>query len=83
MDASAGIAMGWQTWLGKAKRVDAQYHWVQERVTMQYFKLKKRSAREMLADVLTKPVTEGKMNQALKATNFHFIEGDRSLTLKA
>ena len=41
MDASAGIAMGSRRGLGKAKHVDTQYHWVQDRVAMRYFRLKK------------------------------------------
>eukprot|EP00435_Cladocopium_sp_Y103_P068902 s57_g32.t1 len=41
MDASAGIAMGSRRGLGKAKHVDTQYHWVQDRVAKRYFRLKK------------------------------------------
>ena len=66
MDASA------RRGLGKAKYVDTQYHWVQDRVAMPYFRLKKVGTDEMLADVLTKPVTEEKMNKALRGMNFHF-----------
>eukprot|EP00435_Cladocopium_sp_Y103_P007958 s1954_g2.t1 len=65
MDASAGIAMGSRRGLGKAKHVDTQYHWVQDRVAMRHFKLKKVCTNSMLADVLTKPVAEEKMNKAL------------------
>ena len=56
MDASAGIAMGSRRGLGKAKHVDTQYHWVQDRVAKRYFRLKKVDTGDMLADVLTKPI---------------------------
>jgi hypothetical protein len=83
MDASAGIAMGSRRGLGKAKHVDTQYHWVQDRVAKRYFRLKKVDTGDMLADVLTKPVIEEKMNKALRNMNFHFLEGEHHLTLKA
>lgn len=83
MDASAGIAMGSRRGLGKAKHVDTQYHWVQERVANRYFKICKESTHDMLADVLTKPVTEEKMNKALRKMNFHFLDGSHDLTLRA
>ena len=83
MDASAGIAMGSRRGLGKAKHVDIQYHWLQDRVAKRYFRLKKVDTGDMLADVLTKPVIEEKMNKALRNMNFHFLEGEHHLTLKA
>ena len=83
MDASAGIAMGSRRGLGKAKHVDTQYHWVQDRVAKRYFRLKKVDTGDMLADVLTKPVIEEKMNKALRNMNFHFLEGEHHLTLRA
>eukprot|EP00435_Cladocopium_sp_Y103_P037439 s2580_g9.t3 len=47
--------MGSRRGLGKAKHVDTQYHWVQDRVAKRYFRLKKVDTGDMLADVLTKP----------------------------
>ena len=73
---SAGIAMGSRRGLGKAKHVDTQYHWVQDRVAKRYFRLRKVDTGDMLADVLTKPVIEEKMNKALRNMNFHFLEGE-------
>ena len=83
MDASAGIAMGSRRGLGKAKHVDTQYHWVQDRVAMRFFRLKKVGTDEMLAYVLTKPVTEEKMNRALRGMNFPFLVGEHHLTLRS
>ena len=82
MDASAGISMGSRRGLGKAKHVDTQFHWVQERVAQTNFKIKKVGTNDMLADVLTKPVPEATMNKALLGMNFHFLEGQRQLSLK-
>ena len=81
MDASAGIALGSRRGLGKAKHVDTQYHWVQDRIAMRYFRLKKVGTDEM--HVLTKPVTEEKMNKALRGMHFHFLVGEHHLTLRA
>ena len=83
MDASAGIAMGNRRGLGRAKHVDTQYHWVQERTAKKEFRLKKEGTDRMLADVLTKAVTEEKMTTAMKGMNFHYLEGEHELTLKA
>ena len=82
MDASAGISMGSRRGLGKAKHVDTQFHWVQERVAQKNFKIKKVGTNDMLADVLTKPVPEATMNKALLGMNFHFLEGQHQLSLK-
>ena len=83
MGASAGIAMGNRRGLRRAKHVDTQYHWVQERTTKKEFRLKKEGTDRMLADVLTKAVTEEKMTTTMKGMNFHYLEGEHELTLKA
>eukprot|EP00435_Cladocopium_sp_Y103_P026575 s2037_g6.t1 len=59
MDASAGIAMGSRRGLGKAKHVDTQYHWVQDRVAKRYFRLKKVDTGDMLADVINALISMG------------------------
>ena len=82
MDASAGISLGSRRGLGKAKHVDAQFHWVLERVAQRNFRIKKVGTNDMLADVLTKPVPEATMNKALLGMNFHFLEGQHQLSLK-
>ena len=83
MYASAGIAMGNHRGLGRARHVGTQYHWVQERTAKKEFRLKKEGADRMLADALTKAVTEEKMNIAMKGMNFHYLEGERERTLRA
>ena len=57
MDATAGIAMGSRRGLGKAKYIDTVFHWVQSYVSEGRAKLFKRHTSEMLADMLTKPVS--------------------------
>ena len=76
MDANAGDSTG------KAKHIDTQYHWVQEHVAQTYSRIKKTGAEDMLADVLTKPVAEEKMDRALLGMNFHFLDGRHQLPLK-
>jgi hypothetical protein len=82
MDATAGIAMGSRRGLGKAKHIDTVYHWVQSYVTEGKVKLTKRHTSEMLADMLTKPVTEVITNRFLKEMNFEFREGKHRLALE-
>ena len=82
MDANAGDFTGSCRGLGKAKHIDTQYHWVQERVAQTYSRIKKTGAEDMLADVLTKPVAEEKMDRALLGMNFHFLDGRHQLPLK-
>ena len=74
--------MGSHRGLGKTKHVDTQYQWVQDRVAMRYFRLKKIGTDEMLADILTKPDTEEKMNKALRGMNFYFLVGEHCVTLR-
>ncbi len=61
--------------LGKAKHIDTQYHWVQERVAQTYFRIKKIGVEDMWAYVLTKPVAEEKVDRALLGMNFHLLDG--------
>ena len=79
MHASAGVSMGSCRGLGKAKRVDTQYPWVQERMAQRNFRIKKVGTNDMLADVLTKPVPEATMNKALLGMNLHFLDGQHQL----
>ena len=79
MDATAGIAMGSRRGLGKAKHIDTVFHWVQSYVSEGKVKLFKRHTSEMLADMLTKPVSEALANKFLKEMNFVFKEGKHEL----
>ena len=80
--ASAGISMGSRRGVGRAQHVDAQYHWVQERVAQRIFRIKKIGSNDLLPDVLTKPVPEAMMNKALLGMKFHFREGQHQVSFK-
>lgn len=79
---SAGISMGSRRGVGRAQHVDAQYHWVQERVAQRIFRIKKIGTNDLLPDVLTKPVPEAMMNKALLGMKFHFLEGQHQVSFK-
>ena len=72
MDASAGISMGSHRGLGKAKHMDTQFYWVQERVAQNNFKIKKIGTNDILADVFTKPVPESNDKQSTSGYEFPF-----------
>ena len=82
MDATAGIAMGSRRGLGKAKHIDTVFHWVQSYVSEGKVKLFKRHTSEMLADLLTKPVSEALTNKFLQGMNCVFREGKHELALE-
>ena len=78
MDATAGIAMGSRRGLGKAKHIDTVFHWVQSYVSEGRVKFKRHTS-EMLADMLTKPVSEALTNKLMKEIKFVFKEGKHEL----
>ena len=79
MDATAGIAMGSRRGFGKAKHIDTVFHGVQSYVPEGKIKLFKRHTSEMLADLLTKPVSEALTNKFLQGMNFVSREGKHEL----
>ena len=72
--------MGSRRGLGKAKHIDTVFHWAQCYVSEGEVKPFKRHTSEMLADLLTKPVSEALTNKVLKEMNFVFKEGTRVST---
>ena len=82
MDATAGIAMGPRRGLGKAKHIGTVVHWAQSYVSEGRVKLFKGHTSEMLADMLTKPVSEALTNKFLKEVQFVFKEGKHELALE-
>ena len=83
MDATAGIAIGSRRGLGRVKHIDTVFLWVQEIVGSNRVKLGKRGANEMLADMLTKPVSAKIMNRHMTNMGFRFQEGSHELAFKA
>eukprot|EP00959_Pyramimonas_sp_CCMP1952_P325798 6819399-Pyramimonas_sp.AAC.1 len=55
--------------VGKVRRVELCYHWVQERLRLQMFELVKEDTRKMLADIRTKYVGKDSMAKHLRELN--------------
>ena len=83
MDATAGIAIGSRRGLGKVKHIDTVFLWAQEVVNTGRVTVGKKPTTEMLADILTKPVTHSILRKMLTNMSFEFQAGEHSLGLKA
>ena len=83
MDATAGIAIGSRRGLGKVKHIDTVFLWVQEMVNNGRVTVGKKDTKEMLADMLTKPVPAPVMEYLLKGMGYSFEQGRPELGLKA
>ena len=81
MDATAGISIGSRRGLGRVKHIDTVFLWVQEVVNRGRVRVDKKSTHEMIADVLTKAVTEVKMESMMTQMNYHYCEGRHKLAL--
>ena len=82
MDASTGIAIGSRRGLGKVKHIDTVFLWFQEIVQSGRIHLRKRHTSEVLADPLTKAVSEPKLRYMLEACGFVSREGRHELSLQ-
>ena len=82
MDATAGIAIASRRGLGKVKHVDTNFLWVQEVIQNKKIHICKKHTSQMLADVMTKPVTEQLMNRMMTTMNFEYRTGQHPLSLK-
>ena len=83
MDATAGIAIGSRRGLGKVKHIDTVFLWAQEVVNSGRVTVGKKDTKEMLADMLTKPVPGVTMEACLAGMGYRFQEGKHELGLKA
>ena len=83
MDATAGIAIGSRRGLGKVKHIDTVFLWAQEVINSGRASVGKKDTREMLADMLTKPVSGPTMRLLLEGMGYHFADGKHALGLKA
>ena len=82
MDATAGISIGSRKGLGRLKHIDTVFLWCQEVVASGRVKIAKKHTSEMVADVLTKPVTQPLMEQMVEAMGYRFTEGGHRLALQ-
>ena len=83
LDATTAISIGSRRGLGNVKHIDTVFLWVQEIVGSNRVKLGKRSTNDMLADMLTKPVSAEIMNRHMANMGFRFQEGSHELAFKA
>jgi hypothetical protein len=83
MDATAGIAIGSRRGLGKVKHIDTVFLWCQEYVVSGRISVGKKHTSEMLADILTKAVTEVLMRRMLEGLGFRIVQGRHRLALAA
>ena len=79
MDASAGVSIGGRRGLGRVKHIDTIFLWVQQVVTQGRVKLGKKPTEEMLADILTKPVSEKLMEYMMRGMSYFYEEGKHRL----
>ena len=83
MDATAGIAIGQRRGLGHVRHVDVAFLWVQQVVQQGRITIRKRNTLDMLADVMTKPVTDDRMTTVMARMGFSAREGAHEMALKA
>ena len=83
MDATAGIGIGSHRGLGKVKHIDIVFLRVQEVVGQGKVIVGKKDTREMVANMLTKPISGVDMERHLKSMGFVFEGGRHELGLKA
>ena len=81
LDATAGIAIGSRRGLGKVKHIDTVFLWCQEKVNSGHVSLLKRGTKEMIADMLTKQLTESEVVKFLSAMGYSFKSGRHRLAL--
>ena len=83
LDASTGIAIGSRRGLGSVKHIDTVFLWCQEKVNSGQVQLLKRGTKEMLADMMTKPLTAAETAHLMSGMNYHFRHGRHPLALDA
>ena len=83
MDATAGMAIGSRRGLGRVKHTDTVYLWVQEVVNSGRVTIGKKDTKEMLVDILTKPVAWSILHHMLESMGYRFLDGRHQLGYKA
>ena len=82
-DATAAIGIASRRGLGKVKHVDTVFLWIQERIEQMKIAIHKKHTSEMLADMLTKFLTNKEIVKHLNGMGFIFRDGDHELKLTA
>ena len=79
LDASATLSLVNRRGLGKAKHVDMQSQWIQEASKSDRFATKKIGTTVNPADLMTKPMTQQKVEQLMSIMGYEFLDNDKSL----
>ena len=82
-DATAAIGIASRRGLGRVKHVDTIFLWIQERIDQLKIAVHKKHTSDMLADMLTKFLTNREIVKHLTGMGFVFKEGDHELKLTA
>ena len=69
--------------MGSVKHIDTVFLWCQEKVNSGEVQLLKRGTKEMLADMMTKPLTAAEIYRFMNGMNFHYRQGRHPLALGA
>ncbi|CAE6937842.1 unnamed protein product [Symbiodinium natans] len=80
-DSSAGKALAEKKGLGRAKHLETQYLWLQDRVANKDVKVFKICTDVNRADMFTKHLHEARASALLSAMNCRFSTGNHSLAL--
>ena len=83
MASTAGSAMGSRRGLGRVKHIDTVFLWVQEVIGSGRVSVGKQGTKEMLADILTKPMSQPVLRQMIQGLGFEFQDGKHELGLNA
>ena len=82
-DSSAAKGMANRRGLGKTRRIDTQYLWVQERLSAGSFDVEKEGTDDNVGDLFTKHLEQTKSSDATARLGHVAREGKASLTLSA
>ena len=83
VDATAAIGIASRRGLGKLKHVDTVFLWIQERIENLKITIIKKHTTEMIADMLTKFVSNKDLVRHLNSMGYVFRDGDYALKLTA
>ena len=83
MNATAAISMASRRGSGRVKHVDTIFLWIQEKIEQLKIAINKKHTSEMLADMLTKFLTNRENIKHLTGMGFVFRDGDHELKLTA
>ena len=74
-DSSAALGTASRRGLGKSRRVQTRFLWIQEKLCNREFELLKVSTQSNLADVCTKPMAWDTFSKHMQSMHFEFVEG--------